>query len=184
MINFKILSVTAMTALLWFGYDHPAAAAVKTKARSDDRPTEKADVNYPLGIIGVVEPVFVKPFAKPFLARIDSGAATSSIDVRDLKVFERDGKPWVSFEIVHPDSKEKQLYKRPVKRKVSITRSNGAEHRFAVELEIQLGDLTLTREFTLGNREKFEYPVLIGRNVISGMALLDVSRQNTLKHGL
>ena len=40
--------------------------------------------------------------------------------------------------------------------------------------------LTLEREFTLTDRSKFEYPVLVGRNIINGIAAVDPSRRNVL----
>lgn len=47
-------------------------------------------------------------------------------------------------------------------------------------LKMRMGHITLDREFTLADRSEFEYPVLIGRNVLSGLAAVDTSRKNTL----
>ena len=44
-----------------------------------------------LPIIGEVEPIYFLPMKSPFLARIDTGATTSSLDCRDVEYFERDG---------------------------------------------------------------------------------------------
>ena len=47
-------------------------------------------------------------------------------------------------------------------------------------LTFRMGHLTLEREFTLTDRSKFEYPVLVGRNIINGIAAVDPSRRNVL----
>ena len=47
-------------------------------------------------------------------------------------------------------------------------------------LNIKIGHLTLEREFTLTDRSAFDYPVLIGRNLLSGIAVVDVTRKNAI----
>ena len=47
-------------------------------------------------------------------------------------------------------------------------------------MEIKIGNQLFTKEFNLGNREKFNYQVLIGRNILNGLAVVDVSVKNTL----
>ncbi len=136
---------------------------------------------YPLGVIGEVEPVYLESFSEPFFARVDTGAATSSIDARDIKAFERDGKRWVSFYVEHPDTGERSHFECPVKRRLRIKRALEDERRFSVELAVRLGKEVVKGEFTLSDREEFEYPVLLGRNILSGLAVVDVSRSNTLK---
>lgn len=136
---------------------------------------------YPLGVIGEVEPVYFEPFDEPFFARVDTGAETSSIDARDAKEFERDGKSWVSFYVEHPDTGERMRFECPVKRRLRIKRALQDERRVAVDLVVRIGKEVVKGEFTLSDRDEFEYPVLLGRNIISGLALVDVSRSNTLK---
>ena len=94
---------------------------------------------YPLGVIGEVEPVYFEPFDEPFFARVDTGAETSSIDARDIKEFERDGKKWVSFYVEHPDTGERSLFECPVKRRLRIKRALQDERRVAVDLVVHIG---------------------------------------------
>jgi Uncharacterized protein conserved in archaea len=47
-------------------------------------------------------------------------------------------------------------------------------------MTVKLGNLNLSREFTLADRHNFEYQILIGRNIISGTAAVDPSKSNTL----
>ncbi len=136
---------------------------------------------YPLGIIGGIEPITIIPFKTTFQARIDTGATTSSINAENIKEFERDGKKWVSFDIVNPETKEKKTFRKRVMKTVNIIRPEDNETRYTVRLEFRFGDKLLTRKFTLANRSKFRFPVLIGRNVLAGLAVIDVTRKNTLK---
>ncbi len=153
--------------------------AVSGVPEAPPRPAAVTDL--PLGIIGETEAVYLDGFKAPFEARIDTGATTSSIDAREVRTFERDGKKWVRFQVVSRASQEKRSYELPVARTVQIKRHEAeSTTRLSVMLTFRIGHLTLEREFTLADREKFEYPVLLGRNVISGLAAVDPSRHNTL----
>ncbi len=133
-----------------------------------------------LGIIGAVEPVYVLPMKAPLAARIDTGAETSSIDVSNLKSFERDGDKWVSFTIVNRDTGETHRFEKEVVRQTTITRINVHEKRLVVMLDVKLGNEIVSAEFSLANREKFEYQALIGRNILTGRAIVDTALENTL----
>lgn len=133
-----------------------------------------------LGIIGAVEPVYVLPMKVPFAGRIDTGAETSSIDASDVKTFERDGEKWVSFTIVNRETGEKHRFEKELSRQTKITRINQHEKRLIVDMNIKLGNEVITAEFSLANRSKFEYQALIGRNILTGRAIVDTSLENTL----
>lgn len=149
----------------------------KIEARND----LKENIYYPLGIIGEVEPVYLKDMVSAFSARIDTGAETSSIDATNVKEFERDGKPWVSFDIENKTTKEKKTFEKKIIRRTTIKRQQGGdEKRIVVNMEIKMGNQNFVKEFTLGNREKFKYQILIGRNILNGLAVVDVGLRNTL----
>jgi len=67
-------------------------------------------------------------------------------------------------------------------RTASIKR-HGAEDmkRPVVKLKIMLGNIEMERQFTLADRSKYTFPVLIGRNVLSGKYLVDVNRKFSTK---
>lgn len=140
----------------------------------------KQQVKHSLEVIGVVENVYVLPMKVPFPARIDTGAETSSIDVGKFKTFERDGEKWVSFDLDHNGSGEKLHFEKKIKRRTSIRRINGDEHRVVVNMDIKMGKDIINADFTLADREKFTYQVLIGRNILSGRFIVDPSIENTL----
>ncbi len=135
----------------------------------------------PNNVIGAVERIYFPPMKSPFMARIDTGATTSSIDADNIKRFERDGKRWVSFTIVNRETKERTDFEKPLSRRVRIKRTGEEEHRITVEMDVRMGSETFVAEFTLNERHDFEYQGLVGRNILSGRAVVDVSISNTLK---
>ncbi|MBE6452498.1 MAG: hypothetical protein E7012_03295 [Alphaproteobacteria bacterium] len=133
-----------------------------------------------LAVIGGVEPFYLLPMKTPFAARIDTGAETSSIDVENLTPFERDGEKWVSFTMINKQNGETYTFEKRVIRKTRIRRINKDEHRYVVKMDIKIGNEITNAEFSLADREKFDYQGLIGRNVINGRFLIDASLDNTL----
>ncbi len=143
-------------------------------------PAVEVKPSSPLSVIGGVEPVYFLPMKSPFSARIDTGAETSSLDVSNLRHFERDGEKWVSFTLQNKNSGETYRFEKRVIRKVTIKRIAASEKRVTVNMNVKFGKEILNADFTLADREKFEYQVLIGRNILNGRAIVDPSISNTL----
>ncbi|MYM61772.1 ATP-dependent zinc protease [Pseudomaricurvus sp. HS19] len=131
-----------------------------------------------LRIIGQVEYVDVMPINMRKKARVDTGAETTSIDASDIVEFERDGKSWVKFKVEDRRTGEVSEIKAPVVRWVRI-KQHGVENvrRQVVRLELRMGSLHDKVEVTLADRDRFDYPILIGRNFLQGRAVVDVSRK-------
>ncbi|WP_407333700.1 ATP-dependent zinc protease [Enterovibrio sp. 27052020O] len=129
-------------------------------------------------IMGEKEWVRVDDFDVVAIARVDTGATTSSISAIDIQSFERDGKKWVKFRLAH-DDRQSDLIERPVVRTVKIIQSSseGYERRYVVDLPITIGDMTVSTEFTLRDRKHLNFPVLLGRTYLKDTALVDVSRK-------
>ena len=144
------------------------------------QPTKVITVR-PNNVIGAVERIYFPPMKSPFLARVDTGATTSSIDADNIKRFERDGKKWVSFTLYNRETGEKMDFEKPRSRRVRILRVGEEEHRMSVDMDVKMGNETFVAEFTLNERHDFEFQGLIGRNILSGRAVVDVSISNTLK---
>lgn len=140
----------------------------------------KTKPQHTLGVIGGVEPIYFLPMKTPFQARIDTGAAGSALDVSEFHRFERDGEKWVSFVLVNEENGEIHRFEKKVVRTTSIKRINKHEKRVVVEMDVKFGNEIINAEFSLADREKFEYQALIGRNIISGRAIVDPAISNTL----
>lgn len=154
---------------------HPPTVEQKVEVKQPDKTSTHAP------IIGGVERVYLDGIKTPFHARIDTGAETSSVDVQNIIPFERDGEKWVSFEIVNRTNGEKNAFEKPVKRKLIIKRTGEKERRYVVKLKVKMGKNFINSDFSLNDRSRFDYQVLIGRDILTGRYIVDTSLSNTLR---
>jgi len=129
--------------------------------------------------LGQTEWIYVSKAKQSFRARIDTGAATSSINAIDIQEFERDGKDWVKFNITHEEDSQEKIIEAPVLRYVRILQSSEPgeyDRRPVVELNVRIGGVTHKSEFTLTDRMHMDYAVLIGRSFIQDVIVVDVSQ--------
>ncbi len=107
-------------------------------------------------------------------AKIDTGAYSSSVWASNI--IETDGT--LEFELMgpgHPCYTGKKISTKNY-RSVTIQNSFGkSEKRFGVELKVTFCGKRITSFFTLSDRSKKIYPVLIGRKLLKGRYLVDVS---------
>lgn len=143
------------------------------------KPLRNYDLQTPDGkmILGEDEYVYVKEADSTIVARIDTGASQSSISASDIVEFERNSKKWLRFKIIHNDRTievEAPYVKQTKLRQSSI---DGYSYRPVVKLNIKIGDFSTTAEFNLIDRTKMQYALLIGRNLLTDIAVVDVSRR-------
>lgn len=145
----------------------PAPAKAETAGKLD------------LPIVGAVEWVRIEPGDIRLPARIDTGAATTSIHAEDIELVEKDGKRWVHFSLVDPETNEKIQLEQRLHRKVIIKQSDSEDQRrYVVRMWITIGETRSLVDVTLTDREHMEYPMLIGRNLLVDTVIVDVSRKN------
>lgn len=125
-------------------------------------------------MIGAVEDVVIFPWGVTLAARIDTGAATSSLDVCEFKVV---GK-YVTFTLADRCGGHK--IRRPLIHMKTIHTSEGSDQRPIIVLDMCLGSRLIKTHVTLNDRSKMEYPVLVGRRALRGKYIVDVSRKNLL----
>jgi hypothetical protein len=130
-------------------------------------------------VVGEVENFYLADPGMVHVARIDSGAETSSLDARDITRFERDGVNWVRFDVPTPDSDDFVTLEREISRRVRIIQSSTdeSERRVVVELQFMIGDHHQQAEFTLTNRQHLSHVVLVGRNILRDVMLIDVGKE-------
>jgi len=133
-----------------------------------------------LPIIGEVEPIYFLPMKSPFLARIDTGATTSSLDCRDVEYFERDGERWVTFKLKNRKTGEEHVFEKKVERSFKVRRAGEDERRKAVKMDVKMGKEVFSAVFSIADREQFDYQGLIGRNILTGRYIVDTSTSYTL----
>lgn len=118
-------------------------------------------------------------------ARIDTGAGISSLNAQDVVEFERDGKPWVRFAVLEPDSGKPMTFERKIKDYATIKQLDGSpQKRPVVNMTIRLGDLTEHLDVNLSDRTGYLYQLLVGRNFLRDHAVVDVSRKFIADDGL
>lgn len=129
-------------------------------------------------VLGKKEHVYFDELKMQLPARVDTGAATSSLHADSVEVFERDGEDWVRFFVTDASTGRMAELKRPLARTVRIKRhGEEPQRRRVVELLVRIGSLECRTQFTLTDRDQFNFPVLIGRSFLHGRAVVDVTRE-------
>jgi hypothetical protein len=104
-------------------------------------------------------------------AKIDTGATSSSLHCSQITI--EPSKKWVTFT---PLSSQKS-FRMPILRISNVTSSNGTtQTRAFVVLHVIIDDLPYEGEFSLSNRDHMQYPVLIGKQLLDGNFIVDVSQ--------
>ena len=109
-------------------------------------------------VIGLVEPVTIlgpKGEKQEVASRIDTGATKSSMDIKlaaDLSL-------------------------GPILRTKLVRSASGTGLRAVINATIILAGLEIKSEFTLADRSKMKYPILIGQNILSNGFLIDPSKE-------
>ncbi|PRY24251.1 hypothetical protein CLV78_103116 [Aliiruegeria haliotis] len=129
-------------------------------------------------VLGEAENVHLPEFNVTWPARIDTGATTTSIHAVDIEIFERDGKEWVRFTLRNDEDDTSIETSRPVERMVRIKKRESEEshQRAVVQLDVTIGEVSRRIEVNLTDRGDFEFPLLIGRNFLQQVAIVDVSQ--------
>lgn len=125
-------------------------------------------------ILGWVEAVAIGPDNVTLMAKLDTGATTSSMHATNIKRFRRGGKRYVRFQLSDGNGGYGPQLERRLVRIVRIKRHSGDfERRPVVKLPVCLADLERVVEFSLVDRSSFDHPVLLGRSALSGFVLVD-----------
>ena len=117
---------------------------IKKAKKIEEKKNPLAIQKTPLGFIEEV--IIFSPSGKKkrVLARIDTGATTSSIDV-DLAAILRMG-PIIGTRL--------------------IKSASGSSIRPVIEAEIEVKGKQISTEFTIADRTEMKYPILIGQNIL------------------
>jgi hypothetical protein len=123
--------------------------------------------------IGTVEDVILLPWKVKLPARIDTGAAKSSLDARELKVHE----DTVEFKL--PRKYGDLSLRLPIVEWRHVRTPEGLERRPIVEMEICLGSNRIRTLVNLADRSMVKYPLILGRSFLKENFVVDVKRRRT-----
>tara|TARA_R110000868_G_scaffold190862_1_gene434926 strand:- start:225532 stop:226935 length:1404 start_codon:yes stop_codon:yes gene_type:complete len=117
-------------------------------------------------------------------ARIDSGAATSSLHAYNQEVVREDGKDYVYFD-VHPIVNNRSIHRRCkalLLEQRMVKSSNGHKDlRYVVQTTLGIGSESWDIELTLTNRDSMGFRMLLGRQAMEGRIIVDPEGKCLLK---
>jgi len=134
----------------------------------------------PKMVLGWLEYVRLPLSGMRVKTKLDPGAKTSSMQATNLEYFQRADRPWVRFDFTDTnlDTGRLESYRLegPLVREVEIKR-HGAPNvtRPVVAMQFCLFHQLYQAEFSLTDRDKFNYSILLGRSFLAAVALVDSS---------
>jgi hypothetical protein len=124
--------------------------------------------------IGEVEDVILMPWGVRVPARIDTGAVTSSLDARELKVKNN----MAEFKL--PKRYGGLQLNLPVTGWQFIRSADFRERRPVVEITLCMGPKILHIEVNLNDRSTVKYPLILGRNALKDNFVVDCTQSHCL----
>jgi hypothetical protein len=134
----------------------------------------KTDLKPIIGRASLVD--FPELSLKSIPAKTDTGAYRSAIHAEDIEVITKDGIDTLHFNVLknHTSSPGSASTEATEYRIVSIENSFGdREKRYEVKLLCIINGKRVRASFTLANRSKKKYPILIGRRLTNRRFLVD-----------
>jgi hypothetical protein len=122
--------------------------------------------------IGTVEEVILLPWNIRLPARIDTGAAKTSLDARKLKI---DGN-MAEFRL--PEESGGGLFRLPIVEWRHVRTSKGRESRPVVEIDLCVASKRLRVKANLNDRSMVKYPIILGRNALKDHFTVDVKKRS------
>ena len=134
-------------------------------------------------VLGWVEKGLILPEKAAVKFKLDTGALTSSMHAENIDHFKKNGDEWVRFTVKLEDMDSKKDIKTRLERKlvrdIKVRGAGGAEQRPVVLMKVCLGNQMYQEQFSLNDRDKMNYPVLIGRRTLEKVGLVDASKTFT-----
>ena len=124
--------------------------------------------------VGEIEDVVLMPWGVKLPARIDTGAATSSLDARELKVKNN----MAEFKLPKKYG-DLQLH-LPVVEWQTIRSADFKERRPVVEITLCMGPKLIRAQVTLNDRSTVSYPLIVGRNILRENFVVDCVQSRCL----
>jgi hypothetical protein len=121
--------------------------------------------------VGFVEEIILMPWGINMPARIDSGAAMSSLDARNM-VIKGD-----TVEFSLPKKYGGKQLSLPIVGWKTVRSAEARERRPLVMLEFCLGSKLIRAQVNLNDRSGVKYPFLVGRNALANDFVVDCMKE-------
>ena len=122
--------------------------------------------------IGLVEDVILLPWGVRIPARIDTGAATSSLDARKLTIMEN------IAEFRLPEKYGGLQLRLPIVDWKTIRSAEARDRRPVVEIKLCVGTKHLRARVNLNDRSQVKYPLILGRDVLRKHFVVDCMKSH------
>jgi hypothetical protein len=126
----------------------------------------------PKQVIGQTAEVTIEEAGMDFIARVDTGAASTSVHAEALRV---DGD-MVDFELVNRDAARLPM-RMPVAKSGTVRNAGGSGTRVFVEMTVRHEGRDKRVLVSLSERDHMTYALLLGRNWLKDDYIVDVSHQ-------
>ena len=147
--------------------DGAQAEAPAEKAASDDVVT-----------LGYIENVSVGKRALEMKGKLDTGADTSSVHARNVKIYKRGERDnWVKFRLVGKNGRAIRYDQNVIRFAAIKTKTGGTIRRPVIRLPLCVGGKWGVAEVNLADRGDFDYEILIGREFLADRALIDSGKK-------
>lgn len=111
--------------------------------------------------------------------RVDSGATTSSIHCSYIRLIKEGETQLLRFHLDTKKGAPKQSFAVTDFKETIIRNSSGKEElRYVIKTRITIFGKNIRTEFTLANRRKMRYPILLGRKLLKGRFIVDVAQKD------
>ncbi len=133
-------------------------------------------------VVGWVEKAKIPGFEREVKVKLDTGATTTSINAEILEKPDEESESggMIKFRFLDGEGND-AVFERPIVRWVQIKSREGADlRRPVVRMKFCVAGRWIEEEVNLADREDFNYPVLIGRNMLKqGKLVVDSSQTFT-----
>lgn len=127
-------------------------------------------------VVGWIERVKLGPEGVVILAKLDTGANTSSLHASEIRSYIRDGDDWVAFDLID-EKGGKAHFERKVVRISRIKRQGGGiQERPTILMGVCLGKVYRVTQVNLVDRKGFNYKFLVGRRFLAEHFAVDPAR--------
>ena len=127
-----------------------------------------------VAVLGYIEDAYIGKLGLEMKAKLDTGADTSSLYARDVDIYKKSGNNhWVRFRVIGKNGRSIRYDQNVVSFVAIKLKTGGTQRRPVIYLPLCVGGVSGLAEFTLADREHFDYQVLIGREFLASRIIVD-----------
>ncbi len=131
-------------------------------------------------IVGRVEWIELDNPKVRFKARVDTGAQTNSMHAENIKEKQIQGESYVEFTTKDFSGNKHTLLKKVIKKSKVKGTSGISGNRYVIRLNVLFGDRSIETNVNLNDRSNLRHKFLVGRNLLIGDYIVDVSQSRVL----